>query len=179
MANFIQDKPALMFRLFDTDKDGAITVADFHQRADQIIRQFPGADPGKTTMVRDQYDHLWHELAGAADTDGDGRISQKEFEAVMTGASPQQAAGVLGDRLGEFVLADQNDDGYLDREEITQLLKGYGVAPHQVDSVMKILDKDGDGRISHQEYRSMLAEAYVAEDPHAPGVAIFEQIYNA
>lgn len=179
MANFIQDKPALMFRLFDTDKDGAITMADFHQRADQIIRQFPGADPGKTNLVRGQYEHLWNELAEAADTDGDGRISQKEFEAVMVGASPQQAASVLGNRLGEFILADQNGDGYLDRQEITQLLKGYGVEPHQVDNVMQILDRDGDGRISHDEYRSMLAEAYVAEDPQAPGVAVFEQIHNA
>ncbi|NUP32422.1 MAG: hypothetical protein HOU01_11965 [Streptomycetaceae bacterium] len=179
MANFIQDKPALMFRLFDTDKDGAITVADFHQRADQIIRQFPGADAEKTNLVRDQYDRLWNELSDAADTDGDGRITEKEFAAVMVSATPQQASAMLGDRLGEFVLADQNGDGYLDRQEITQLLKGYGVEPRQVDTVMQILDRDGDGRISMPEYRSMLAEAYVAEDPSAPGVAIFEQIHSA
>ncbi|MFF7251139.1 EF-hand domain-containing protein [Embleya sp. NPDC008237] len=176
MSAFIQEKPRHMFALFDVDGNGVVTADDFRERADRIVEQFPDADPQKVQAVRRQYADLWQELAEAADADGDGKVTESEFTAVLESASPQAAAATIGRHMAEFTLADTNGDGHLDRREIVPLLKGYGVQASRVDTVMSVLDKDGDGRISGDEYAAMLRDVYVGTEPSAPGVDLFGRL---
>ncbi|MGW0769985.1 EF-hand domain-containing protein [Streptomyces sp. NPDC002676] len=177
--SFTHGKSENMFGLFDTDHNGLITQEDFRQRADAIIQQFPQADPQKAQAVRRQYDGWWQELADAADSDHDGRITRDEFAAVLDGATVKDVVGTIGREVAEFALADSDDDGYINQQEIVPLLKAYGLKPNQAGTVMEILDKDHDGRISSQEYASMQRECYVSGDHKAPGVAVYEALSGA
>ncbi|MFE2873191.1 EF-hand domain-containing protein, partial [Embleya sp. NPDC059259] len=170
-STLIDDKPRHMFALFDTDRNGVITAEDFQQHAERIVGQFPDADPQKIQEVRRQYAELWKELAEAADADRNGQVDEAEFAVLLQGSNQKEAARTVGRRMAEFTLADTNGDGYLDRQEIIPLLKGYGVQGSRVDTVMEILDKDGDGRISSEEYAVMLRDVYMGTDPSSPGVA--------
>ena len=174
-SGVIKDKSRNIFDLYDTDGDGVITWEDFSQRANRIVSQFGQAAPKKAQAVKEQYAHLWEELAAEADTDQDGQVTKEEFAAVLAAADPDAAAAATGD-LAEFSLADTDDDGYLNLQETTRLLQGYGISASQADQLAAAVDKDGDGRISHQDYQSTLHEFYTTTDPDSAVVGLYARI---
>ncbi|WP_242187278.1 EF-hand domain-containing protein [Sphingomonas sp. CARO-RG-8B-R24-01] len=72
----------------------------------------------------------------AADTNGDGRVSQAEFMAVMTTGK--------GDPGKRFAHLDRNGDGFVDRTEIDDAAAKR----------FRRLDSDGDGRLTHKERKA-------------------------
>ena len=57
-----------------------------------------------------------------------------------------------------FGLIDQNEDDYLTREELLNAARTYGddkesTTEEEIDLLIKLLDTDGDGRISWDEYQ--------------------------
>ncbi|MEE1751931.1 EF-hand domain-containing protein [Streptomyces sp. SP18CS02] len=172
----LQDRSQSMFDLYDTDGNGRITLEDFQQRAARIVDQFPQAAPHKAQAVRQQYAELWQELAEAADSDGDGQVTREEFVAVLDAATTENVAASVGHDMAEFNLADADDDGYIGQQEIVSLLKAYGVSAQGAEAVLAIVDTDGDGRISGQEFAALQRECYVATDPNAPGSEVFSRL---
>ena len=51
-----------------------------------------------------------------------------------------------------FDYYDEDKTGYLDRQEVTEILKGGDIV--EIDKIIKQLDKDGDKRISKEEFIS-------------------------
>jgi Ca2+-binding EF-hand superfamily protein len=74
-----------------------------------------------------------------ADTDGDGRITRAEFTAA---------------RAKLFVKLDRNADGYLDKQDVPQrfLARRNSDSGDRLQEAMVMLDKNGDGRISRDEF---------------------------
>ncbi|CAF1150593.1 unnamed protein product [Rotaria sp. Silwood1] len=60
---------------------------------------------------------------------------------------------------------DLNDDGYITRDELKQCLRGANVIALDavVDSVLKQMDWNHDGRISYGEYLKFMATIYRGE----------------
>jgi Ca2+-binding EF-hand superfamily protein len=79
------------------------------------------------------------EMLANADTNGDGRITRAEFIAA---------------RAKLFARLDRNGDGYLDKQDVPQGLfaRRNGEAADRLQQAMMMLDKNGDGRISHDEF---------------------------
>ncbi len=73
----------------------------------------------------------------AADTNGDGVITRKEF---------------LAARASAFVRLDRNGDGYIDKDDLPSRLVGRGNAQQRLTQLVTQLDKDGDGRVSKAEF---------------------------
>jgi len=74
---------------------------------------------------------------GKADTNGDGIITRAEFTA---------ARAKMFDRL------DRNHDGYLTKDDKPRFSFRRKKNGDQLQQVMLMLDKDGDGRVSREEF---------------------------
>lgn len=73
-----------------------------------------------------------------ADTNGDGKITRSEF---------------IESRASLFARLDRNGDGYLDKQDARQrLLARRNDDDGRLQQVMAMFDKNGDGRISRDEF---------------------------
>jgi Ca2+-binding EF-hand superfamily protein len=79
------------------------------------------------------------QMLADADTNGDGRITRAEFTAA---------------RARLFVKLDRNADGYLDKQDVPQrlLARRNSEDGGRLKEAMMMLDKNGDGRISRDEF---------------------------
>ncbi|XVF28191.1 hypothetical protein REPUB_Repub15cG0007700 [Reevesia pubescens] len=102
------------------------------------------------------------------DADGDGKISKEDLRRFYSGFTN----GSFDDdeMIGTMIsLADSNKDGFVEYEEFEHVLggtsssssktqassSGFGV----MEDVFKVMDKDGDGRLSHGDLKSYMNSA--------------------
>jgi Ca2+-binding EF-hand superfamily protein len=92
-----------------------------------------------------------------ADTDGDGRITRAEFVAA---------------RAKLFAKLDRNADGYLDKQDLSQglLARRDSEGPGRLQQAMVMLDKNGDGRISRDEFVNGPSLLFDRADANRDGV---------
>ena len=76
-------------------------------------------------------------LLGRADTNGDGVITRAEFAAMR-------------ERL--FAKLDRNGDGYLTADDQSHRRMGRRASGERLQQAMQGLDRDRDGRVSHDEF---------------------------
>ncbi|XP_022741918.1 calmodulin-like [Durio zibethinus] len=94
------------------------------------------------------------------DADRDGKISREDLRRFYAGFSNGNTGFDDDEIIGTMIsLADSNRDGFVDYEEFERVLggskkmaSGFGV----VEDVFKVMDKDGDGRLSHDDLKSYM-----------------------
>ncbi|MEV0416364.1 EF-hand domain-containing protein [Streptomyces sp. NPDC050448] len=114
----------------------------------------------------------WWQLLEHADTDGDGQVSRAEFITVMEDrvtapAHFETAVMAIADAV--IRAADTNGDGVLSREEYVAMYQKLGVPEEQSGPAFERVDLDGNGVISHHEYRTAIVDFCLSTDPDAPG----------
>lgn len=77
------------------------------------------------------------EMLRRADTNGDGAVSRAEYAAMR-------------ERL--FAKLDRNHDGYLTADDRSGRRMGRRASGEKLQQAMQGLDRDGDGRVSHDEF---------------------------
>ncbi|XP_022761282.1 calmodulin-like [Durio zibethinus] len=91
------------------------------------------------------------------DADRDGKISREDLRTFYAGFSN----GFDDDEMiGTMIsLADSNRDGFVEYEEFERVLggskakaSGFGA----MEDAFKVMDKDGDGRLSHDDLKSYM-----------------------
>ena len=92
----------------------------------------------------------------AMDNDGDGMISQEEFEradlqAIIGSKLHESMRKKHGNRKDMFKKMDKNGDGMISLEEFPR-------GPEVFEKIVKKVDKDGDGMISLEEWTAMRAQ---------------------
>ncbi|KAM6169475.1 calcineurin subunit B type 2 [Rhynchocyon petersi] len=127
------------FRKMDLDKSGTLSVDEFLLMPE--LRNNP----------------LLGRIIDLFDTDGNGEVDFREF---ITGASQFSVRGAEEQKLRfAFSIYDMDKDGYISNGELFQVLKmmvGDNLKDSQlqqlVDKTIIILDTDGDGKISFEEF---------------------------
>ncbi|MCZ2523482.1 EF-hand domain-containing protein [Streptomyces sp. HB2AG] len=181
-AGILQTKSRKVFDLLDEDGDGVVTHEDFRNSAGRLLQAFgrqPGSDSART--VQDRYEHVWQQLAAAADRDGDGRVTGEEFAAVFADMSGDTAAFdrmIMPALQAEFELVDTDGDGTVTRDELGRMLEALGVPPTELDSAMDSLDQDRDGRVSLHEYCDVWRDYYTSSTP-SPAAGLLGRIRGA
>ena len=95
------------------------------------------------------------QMLGRADTDGDGAITRAEFAAMR-------------ERL--FAKLDRNHDGYLTADDQSHRRLGRRNSAERLQQAMHGLDRDGDGRVSHDEFTNGPTLMFDRADTDGDGV---------
>ncbi|KAJ9154618.1 hypothetical protein P3X46_027937 [Hevea brasiliensis] len=93
------------------------------------------------------------------DADHDGKISRddlRKFYAGLSSGDPND-----DDVIGSMIsVADFNKDGFVEYEEFKRVLDDNGKKRSRNNGVMedvfKVMDKDGDGKLSHEDLKSYM-----------------------
>ncbi|KAK6254363.1 EF-hand domain - like 10 [Theobroma cacao] len=116
--------------------------------------------PEKTSSVSD-----FRSAFEVLDADRDGKISREDLRRFYAGFS--NGTGFDDDEIiGTMIsLADSNKDGFVEYEEFERVLGGCGKRSSSasaaggfgvMEDVFKVMDKDGDGRLSHEDLKSYM-----------------------
>lgn len=100
-------------------------------------------------------------LGQRADTNHDGVVSREEF---------------LAARAAQFDRFDSNHDGYLDSADAAAFPEPMG---RMFPWMQRIADKDGDGRVSREEFNAMPARAFDRMDANQDGVLEPDEMQRA
>ncbi|XP_045418126.1 calcineurin subunit B type 2 [Lemur catta] len=131
------------FKKLDLDKSGTLSVEEFLSLPE--LKQNP----------------LVQRVVDIFDTDGNGEVDLQEF---IRGTSQFSVKGDEEQKLRfAFSVYDIDKDGYISNGELFQVLKmmvGNNVRDWElqqlVDKTIIILDRDGDGKISFEEFSAVV-----------------------
>ncbi|XP_032164070.1 calcineurin subunit B type 2 [Mustela erminea] len=131
------------FKKLDLDRSGSLSVEEFLSLPE--LHQNP----------------LVQRVIDIFDTDGNGEVDFKEF---VLGTSQFSVRGDEEEKLRfAFSIYDIDKDGYISNGELFQVLKlmvGDNLEDWQlqqlVDKTIIVLDRDGDGKISFEEFSAVV-----------------------
>ncbi len=112
-----------LLRLGDTNKNGKLEADELRELARHMAAGQVGGGAGPAARIK------------AMDKDKDGRVSKSEFTGIPA----------------NFDRFDKNKDGFIDADELKALNPAAG-APAVPAAGMAAIDKNGDGKISREEF---------------------------
>ncbi|KFP03964.1 Troponin C, skeletal muscle, partial [Calypte anna] len=144
------------FDMFDADGGGDISTKELG-----TVMRMLGQNPTK-----EELDAIIEEV----DEDGSGTIDFEEFLVMMVRQMKEDAKGKseeelancfrIFDRVGPHPVSPscRNADGFIDAEELAEILRATGeqVTEEDIEDMMKDSDKNNDGRIDFDEFLKMM-----------------------
>ncbi|CAN6454141.1 unnamed protein product [Victoria cruziana] len=130
-----------MFSMMDSNNNGKITLEELKVGLHKIGHQVPDTDVQM--------------LMEAADADGNGTLDYGEFVAVSIHL---KKIGNDEHLHKAFAYFDRNESGYIEIEELRDALAD-DLGPDNdevVNSIVRDVDTDKDGRISYEEFATMM-----------------------
>ncbi|KAI5093210.1 troponin C, partial [Silurus meridionalis] len=92
------------------------------------------------------------EMIDEVDEDGSGTVDFDEFLVMMVRCMKDDSKAKSEEELAElFRMFDRNRDGYIDIEELREMLKATGemISEDDVEELMKDGDRNSDGKIDY------------------------------
>ena len=127
-----------MFTRLDADADGAITKEELQA----VQGRQGGAQPGAWQGRRGDPAERWKGMLERWDANNDLQLSREEF------GGPEQAFNAL----------DVNGDGTITAEEYNQAAGQQRERANPAASLIRMMDEDGDGRLSEEEWGTFFTE---------------------
>lgn len=161
-----------LFDWFDQNHDGYITHDDLRQMTGLFVGLPRGDSPENSQPMREAFEQWWSLLLASGDADADGRIGREEFIRIMKSSvtAPENFEEVVIRIADAFMrIVDTTGDGSLNFTEYVQMYEGLGVDTKHSTESFRILDRNGTGAISHEEFRAAIVEFYLSDDENAPG----------
>ena len=177
LTEFQKKKLAVLYSMYDADKNGVIELADFYVLLDKYA-EVRGWEPGSPEyeVLKSQLVSRWHTMQEAADTNRDNQISRSEWEAYVDKmlSSPAiyeaEATAISAAVLNIF---DLNGDGQLELEEYRNFYSSVGFDETIADETFGRLDLNNDGYITKDEHLELVRQFFYSQDPDSPGNWVF------
>ncbi|MET9359405.1 EF-hand domain-containing protein [Streptomyces sp. NPDC006632] len=158
-----------MFAAFDADGDGCLREEDFTALVARW-RRMPAVAPG--TELHERVEALlmgwWAALLDAGNTKGDGTVDMSEFLGLVD-ELPARVAEVTATADTLFDAVDANRDGRIDADEHRTLVETWNGRPVDMAGVFELLDLNGDGHLSREEFALLWRQFWISDDPAEPG----------
>ncbi|CAN6465908.1 unnamed protein product [Victoria cruziana] len=145
-----------VFRRFDTDGDGKISVAELGE----LLRAF-GSDGSADEAARMMRD---------VDANGDGFIDMDEFAKINEAGGEARAEGGASEEQGlreAFALYDLDKDGLISAKELHRVLSRLGekCSVKECCRMIRSIDADGDGHVNFDEFKRMMSPSSPSPSP--------------
>ncbi|XP_066315365.1 probable calcium-binding protein CML10 [Miscanthus floridulus] len=143
-ATSAEEEMARVFRKFDANVDGRISRSELAALFESL-----GHAASDDEVAR---------MMAEADADGDGFISLDEF-AALNATVAGDAAAVEEDLRHAFRVFDADGNGTISAAELARVLRGLGESASvaQCRRMIEGVDQNGDGLISFEEFKVMMA----------------------
>ncbi|MDK0523921.1 EF-hand domain-containing protein [Streptomyces sp. ML-6] len=152
-----------MFRKIDVDGDGVIDQVDIDQLVQGALAGTT-AHPGSPEWrrVTDLGNKLWHMLQKDADTDGDGRVTAREFVASYRRPDFRDQVAIPFE-LALLETADSDNDGRISLGEWLTWQQAKGLSQMESLNEFQQVDADGDGFLTREECAQHVKQSYAAQ----------------
>jgi hypothetical protein len=172
-SDFQRRKIAGVFTAMDADRDGFLEQADFEAltaRWTRIRDWAPGSEGhARLTAIMMGW---WDTLLAASDLDRDNKVTLDEVLFVVDQLGAMSVA-VAVTATAMFEVIDENADGTISAAEYRQLIEAWNGCETDTDEIFSLLDLDGDGGLSQQEFTELWTEFWAGDDPDSPGTWVF------
>ncbi|MGW6055506.1 EF-hand domain-containing protein [Streptomyces sp. NPDC055189] len=151
------------FRVQDTDGDGILDRQDVTARAEMLLQALsepPHSPRGRAVISGAQA--YWQGVAQLAGIPGDGQLTEEAFADALLRAVE---LGTIGELVRPSVqahvaLVDSNEDGTVSMQEFLHSQQALGMGQAQAQEAFEAIDRDGDGRLTVDEWQEAVIEAY-------------------
>lgn len=160
---------------FDTNHDGNVTYKEFV--TDRANRARKLMSPEKAEEMAGFLKYLWETYWShfAEEKDGILQISCEAFVNGMNSDSPEYREIERKTLELAFHEGDQDQDGFIDVSEFALFHKIFGADPKWSVEAFKHLDKNGDGKLSRDEFIDA-GEQYFCDQEENEGMNFWGQI---
>ncbi|KAF5756822.1 putative EF-hand domain pair protein CML [Helianthus annuus] len=141
-----------VFEFFDIDGDGKISQVELTN----VLLTF-GQEKSKATIEAQG-------ILKEVDFNGDGFIDLDEFMTIMDGSKPVFASSKEDngddDLRNAFLVFDSDKNGLISAKELQRVLMSLGCSNSKIGQCRKMIkgvDKDGDGFVDFEEFKSMMS----------------------
>ncbi|KVH97200.1 Calcium-binding EF-hand [Cynara cardunculus var. scolymus] len=144
-----------VFKFFDIDGDGKISQLELTN----VLLTF-GHEKSMATMEAQG-------ILKEVDFNGDGFIDLDEFMTIMDASNPvfavskqDNGGGDDDDLRNAFMVFDSDKNGLISAKELQRVLMSLGCSNSKLGQCRKMIkgvDKDGDGFVNFQEFKSMMS----------------------
>jgi Ca2+-binding EF-hand superfamily protein len=157
----------------DADADGFLTESDFSALAARWTAN-RGQAPGEVSARRltEIMMSWWETLLAASDADGDEVVSLDEVLRVVDDLVADTTP-VAATAVAMFEAIDRNGDGRISGAEYRELIETWTGQPTDTGEVFGLLDGDGDGHLSRDEFVALWTEFWAGDNPNAAGTWVF------
>jgi len=160
------------FGSIDADQDGVIDSLDVTALAQIWCETYdlaPRSDDWK--LVHRHANILWRDMPGSMAEDGFKRVTVRDW--VRWGEDPAFPEFVeksaIPFSIAVFTAADKDKDGRINAAEMMAAQIRGGMSEEETTKAFSILDTDGDGYVTTDEYFEAAREFYLSDDPAARG----------
>lgn len=130
------------FDLFDKDRDGRITPQELAEMIQKL-----GQKVNELEVV---------EMIQEVDLDGNGSVDFKEFLGLMV--RKMKDTEIDDELLETFKVFDVDGNGFITADELRKIILTIGddVSTDDVEDMIREADKDADGKISFEDFVSLM-----------------------
>ncbi|WP_242903311.1 EF-hand domain-containing protein [Actinomadura terrae] len=171
-----------LFQWIDQNGDGWLTLGDFEQMAELFVALASPDDEENKSAIKHAFMAWWDLLREDGDKHPDEEVGRKEFIGTMLASvtAPANFDRIIMGIVNSLMSAlDVNRDGVLSEDEYVRMYDALGIDPRTSGEAFRRLDRDGDGTISHDEFRTAISEFYLSPDEDAPGNWLLGSPQNA
>ncbi|MER5774200.1 oxygenase MpaB family protein [Streptomyces sp. NPDC002039] len=159
-------------QVLDQTGDGRITSVDLQAMAHNVCWPLELA-PEREAPVYAAFETWWQQLRSGMDADEDGQVTCEEFvTAMLTGIDAEPSYLEQGLHVAVravFHAVDVDGSGHLCADEYRTIFGGSRVHPAELNHGFRLLDHDGDGRITEEEFVQAFTDYFTARTDNTAG----------